>query len=78
MKKIKYLIDIDGEKIECGFCSKEITSNDEIEYSREHCEFYCCPEHATAKYLEYEGSKPLSFVEAQTNIQNDKHGWNVF
>lgn len=77
MKKIKYLKDENGI-IKCGFCSKPITSNDEIEYSREHCEFYCCPDHATAQYFEYEGSKPLDFREAQMNIKNNVHGWNVF
>lgn len=75
---MKYLKDENGEKIKCGFCNKSITNSDEIEYSREHCEFYCCPDHATAQYFEYEGSKQVVFEEAQTNIKNNVHGWNVF
>lgn len=74
MKKLK---DVYGDPIKCGFCHKEITESDEIEYSREHCEFYCCPDHATTKYYEYEGSIPLNFEEAQKNIDTSVFGYDV-
>lgn len=66
---MKYLKDRYGDRIQCCFCKKDITDRDEIEYSREYCEYYCCPDCATTKYYEYCESKPLSFEEAQEIIQ---------
>lgn len=69
---MKYLKDRYGDRIQCVFCKKDITDKDEIEYSEEHCEYYCCPDCATTMYYEYEGSKHFSFAEAQEKIQEEE------
>ncbi len=74
---MKKLIDEHGDTIRCGFCKKEITDVAEIEYSREHNEYYCCPDCATSKYYEYEGSIKIDFDTAQENINNHIYGWGV-
>lgn len=68
---MKYLKDEYGDRIQCSFCKKDITDRNEIEYSREYCEYYCCPDCATTKYFEYCGSIPMSFEEAQEKIKEE-------
>lgn len=73
---MRYLRDKSSNKIKCGFCNKYITDKDEIEYSREYCIYFCCPDHASTYYFEEAGSTPVDFAEAQEMIEKDIYGWN--
>lgn len=45
----------------CKRCKKEITTDMEVEYSRECCEIFCSPDCAIDYYFDYMGSTPLDF-----------------
>lgn len=56
----------------CKCCDKELTSDMEIEYSKNLGDYFCHPDCATHYYFEYMESTPFDVEDRDNDLKNLK------